>query len=54
MAWVKERIKFKGKNKKGKTAHQNKKSLWHQLQMMRRGTMRNEQQNVHKPAHSLL
>jgi len=55
MAWVKETVKFRGKIKKeGKTAYQNNKSVWHQLQMMRRGTVKSEWQNAHKTALSLL
>lgn len=51
MAWVKETVKFRGKIKKeGKIAHL---SLWHQIQMMRRGTMKNEQVNAYKTSHSL-
>lgn len=35
-------------------AHQNNKSLWHQLQMMRKVTMKNERQNAYKTARGLL
>lgn len=53
---LKEGNKFSGTElkKESQTAHQNNKSQQYQLQITRRGTMRNEQQHANKADHSLL